>query len=102
MLCCCNYSLFSHELSLIPSAFHQTHHLPSPACIQAQLEGLKFFAKPKLALDSVGGHSVKQIADMLEEARPRALPPIPHRCPASRRFLFSAVTVHPKYRSIVF
>lgn len=34
---------------------------------QAELEKLKFFAKPKLALDAVGGPSAIRIADTLAE-----------------------------------
>lgn len=35
--------------------------------MQAELEKLRFFAKPKLALDAVGGSSSLRIADCLAE-----------------------------------
>ena len=35
--------------------------------MQAELEKLHFFAKPKLALDAVGGSSALRIADTLAE-----------------------------------
>ena len=44
---------------------HAAHCLAS----QVELEKLKFFAKPRLALDAVGGTSALRIADTLAEVQ---------------------------------
>lgn len=38
-------------------------------CIQAQLQSHKFFGRPKLALDAVGGESAIRLAEALDEVR---------------------------------
>jgi trans-2-enoyl-CoA reductase len=46
--------------------------------VKAQLEKNKYFAKPKLALDAVGGHSAVRLADALTEGFPLVrAPPLP-------------------------
>ena len=36
-------------------------------CLQEELDKLKFFAKPKLALDAVGGASAVRLSEALSE-----------------------------------
>ena len=49
------------------------HHAITGACssslklIQAELEKVKFFAKPKLGLDCVGGASALKLSDALAQ-----------------------------------
>jgi hypothetical protein len=38
-------------------------------CVQTQLQSERFFGKPKLALDAVGGESATRLADALEQVR---------------------------------
>lgn len=58
----CTYKLFlSHGLSIVH------------ALVQTVLESMKFFSKPKLALDAVGGSSAARLADALVEVRRRYL-----------------------------
>lgn len=38
-------------------------------CTQVVLDSLKFFGRPKLALDSVGGHSAARLVEALAEVR---------------------------------
>lgn len=39
---------------------------------QVELEKMKFFAKPKLGLDCVGGASALRLSDALAQVSPRA------------------------------
>ena len=41
--------------------------LQLPRAVQEKLDKLKFFAKPKLALDAVGGASAVRLSDALSE-----------------------------------
>jgi len=47
-----------------------TEVIADAASLKAQLEKNKYFAKPKLALDAVGGHSAVRLADSLQEGCP--------------------------------
>lgn len=48
--------------------------LPDSGSLKARLDENKFFSKPRLALDAVGGSSASRIAECLQEVRfaPRA------------------------------
>lgn len=57
------------------SGFGLTHcpkmNMANLVPLQEELEALKFFGKPKLALDAVGGSSAARMADALQEVRSR-------------------------------
>jgi hypothetical protein len=42
---------------------------PDTADLKALMDGKKYFAKPKLALDAVGGASAVRLAGLLHEVR---------------------------------
>ena len=50
-----------------PPTPHHHHRTCTPPSLQAELNKAKFFARPKLALDAVGGASAARLADALQQ-----------------------------------
>ena len=61
------------DASLIKACTTFKHHAIADACssylgfVQVELEKVKFFAKPKLGLDCVGGASALRLSDALAQ-----------------------------------